>query len=149
MQPRFDWAGIGGRKEEATTRAKEEARELARALAAHSIAVEKDAVVEEFSERASAIEATIWPHDALFGYKLHSSLGAFFVARVAVGMVPSGSHALRHEPLRRESLFAGMSELGVGEATALSVLGDWKGVPTGFRGDRDGIDTSMIAGLAE
>jgi hypothetical protein len=147
--PTFDWPGVGRRNEEATKKAKAEAHQLARALAAHSIVVERDAVVEEFDERVAAIEASVWPHDALHGYKLHSSLGAYFVARVAVGLVPSGSYALRHEPLRRDGLFVGLTEHGVQEATALSVLGEWKGVPSGFRGDRDGIDTSILAGLAE
>src|SRR5262245_6828959 len=105
--PLFDWPGVGRKDEAATRQARAEAHELARALAAHSIAVERDAVVEEFAERVKTFEVTLWPFDALAGYKLHSSLGAYLVARVAVGMVPSGSHALRHEPLRREGLFVG------------------------------------------
>lgn len=145
----FDWPGIGGRQEQATGEARAEAHELARALAAHSIAVERDAVIEEFGERVQTIEGTIWPDDPLRGYGLHSSLGAFFLAKVAVGMVPSGNQALRHEPLRREGLFAGLTEHGVHEATALSVIGDWQGVSEGFVGDRAGLDPSMIAGLAE
>lgn len=145
----FDWPGIGGREERATGQARSEAHELARALAAHSIAVERDAVIEEFDERVRTIEATVWPDDPLKGYGLHSSLGAFFLAKVAVGMVPSGNQALRHEPLRREGLFAGLTEHGVAEAIALSVIGDWQGVPEGFTGDRAGLDPSIIAGLAE
>lgn len=129
--------------------ARREALELARALAAQTIVLEKDAIADQLPERTRAITETMWPSAPLAGYGLHSSLGAYAVAKVAIGWAPSGLIGLRHEPLDRDKLEAELVAHAVDPRTAAAILGDWSGVEPGFAPDPTGLDASRIAGLAE
>ncbi|MCK6544324.1 hypothetical protein L6R52_00495, partial [Myxococcota bacterium] len=97
--PRFSWTGLGRGGLDVEAGAKREALELARALAAQTIVLDKDAIADQLPDRARVITETMWPSSPLAGYGLHSSLGAYAVAKVAVGWAPSGIIGLRHEPL--------------------------------------------------
>jgi hypothetical protein len=145
----FNWAQYGRGDADAEASAKAEATELARALALQTIAFSKDAVVEEYADRLSAIGDTIWPSAPLAGYGLHSSLGAFAVTKVAVGWAPSLGTGLRHEPHERQGLIEALQEQGVDATFALAVVGDWKRVERGFTADQSGLESSRIAGLVE
>jgi hypothetical protein len=145
----FSWSRLakGGTSEHDHARA--EALELARALAAQTIVLEHDAVIEELPDRIRAIAETIWPQAPLQGYQLHSSLGAWAVAKVAWGWAPSGHIGLRHEPLDREGLLEDLLEHGVDRERANAVVGDWQRIEQGFVPDPMGLEVSRVAGLAE
>lgn len=145
----FSWSRLakGGSAEHDSARA--EALELARALAAQTIVLEHDAVIEELPDRIRAITETVWPATPLQGYQLHSSLGAYAVAKVAWGWAPSGHVGLRHEPLDREGLLEDLLEHGVDRERATAVLGEWQRIEPGFVPDPAGLDVSRVAGLAE
>src|SRR5262245_49156432 len=125
-QSRFSWARLakGGTTENESARL--EALELARALAAQTVVLERDAVIEELPDRFRVIAETIWSSTPLQGYQLHSSLGAYAIAKVAWSWAPSGQKGLRHEPLNREGLLEDLLELGVARDRAVAVLGEWK-----------------------
>ena len=143
------WAALARGEAEAVRRAAEEARELARVLALHGVALDPEAVVEDLPGRIEAMTATLWPERPLEGYRLHSSLGAHVIAQVAVEMVPAATSKLRHEPLRRPGLLQHLVDLGVDAGTAASVVGDWAQVPAKFAPSASGLSPSVIAGLAE
>lgn len=147
--PRFSWTGLGRGGLDVEAGAKREALELARALAAQTIVLDKDAIADQLPDRARVITETMWPSSPLAGYGLHSSLGAYAVAKVAVGWAPSGIIGLRHEPLDRDKLEAELVGHGVDASAAAAILGDWAGVEPGFTPDPAGLDASRIAGLAE
>jgi hypothetical protein len=150
LAPRtFDLGGLSRREPSAVADATAQAEELVRALAALGVIIDKDAVVEEVDARARALLATLWPERPLDGYQLHGSLGAYAIAKVAVAMVPAGSGALRHEPLKRTMLVHHLVEGGAEEATVASVLGDWAGASADFVAEPRGLDVSRLAGLAE
>lgn len=145
----FSWSRLakGGTTEHDNARA--EALELARALAAQTIVLEHDAVIEELPDRIRAIAETIWPSSPLQGYQLHSSVGAWAVAKVAWGWAPSGHVGLRHEPLGRDGLIEDLLEHGVDRDRAMAIVGDWQKIEGGFVPDPMGLDVSKVAGLAE
>jgi hypothetical protein len=145
----FAWGDFARGAPHARAEAAAEAAELARALAAHEVVMDRDAVIAELPARERALLEAIWPDAPAEGYRMHASLGAFLVARVAVGMVPAGAGALRHEPLRRGQVVHHLVEAGIDEATVTSVVGDWEACPPGFAPDPRGLDVSRIAGLAE
>lgn len=145
----YSWTSLGRGGLEVEASAKREALELARALAAQTIVIEHDAVAEELPDRMRAIAETMWPASPLSGYGLHSSLGGYLVARVAVGWAPSGMIGLRREPFDRTALIEDLVEHGVDRGVALGILGDWRAPAGGFIPDPQGLDTSHIAGLVE
>ncbi len=145
----FSWSALERQAPGAETSAEDEAREIARALTAHSLVVDPEAVIEEYDDRFAAILATVWGDDPVHGYGLHASLGAFIVAKVAVGMVPAGHTGLRHEPLRRSGIHHVLVDHGLDPSTADSILGDFEAVSADFRGDKKGLTPSTLAGLAE
>lgn len=123
--------------------------ELARALALQTLAMTRDAVIEDLPERQRAIAETVWPQSPLSGYGLHSSLGAFVASRVAIGWAPSGHTGHRHEPLDRQGILSALEEDGVDRSVGTAVLGDWQRVSRDFVPSPAGLDASRIAGLAE
>lgn len=143
------WSQLGQREPSALAQAQSEARDIARVLAAHALAQESDAVMQEFEGRLEMLAQTVWPEDPLAGYGLHSSLGAYVVARVAVEWVPAAKQSLRHEPLRRDGLLRALMAQGVAPTTAEAIVGPWLGVEPGFKGEKKGLATSLIAGLGE
>lgn len=147
---RYDWQALGGHVQAAHNAAGTQARELARALAAHGLVTERDGTPEEMEDRLDAVIETVWPTgNALKGYDLHSSLGAHLISKVAFDLVPAGRTGLRREPLQREGLIAALVDHGVDVVTAASLLGDWQQQAEGFRGDTGGLSPSRVAGLVE
>lgn len=149
MTEPFRWSALMKKAEGAEESAADEAKEIARALTAHSIVMDREAVVEEWDDRYASIAAIVWGDAPTDGYGLHASLGAYLVAKVAVGMVPAGHTGLRHEPLRRAGIHNVLRDHGLDAATADSILGDFEAVSPGFEAHRDGIGPSLLAGLAE
>ncbi|MEQ9500526.1 MAG: hypothetical protein RIT81_26880 [Deltaproteobacteria bacterium] len=145
----FSWSALERRAPGAETSAEDEAREIARALTAHSIVVDPEAVIEEYDDRFASILSTVWGDEPVDGYGLHASLGAFIVAKVAVGMVPAGHTGLRHEPLRRSGIHHVLVDHGIDASTADSILGDFEAVSADFKGNKKGLPPSLLAGLAE
>lgn len=145
----FRWSTLQRGTEGAETSAEDEAREIARALTAHSIVVDPEAVPEEYDDRFGAILQIVWGDDPISGYGLHASLGAYLVAKVAVGMVPAGHTGLRHEPLRASGIENVLVDHGLDRATAQSIIGEFQAVSADFRGSKAGLDPSRLAGLAE
>ncbi len=147
---RYDWPALGGHVQAAHEAAGAQARELARALAAHGLVSERDGTPEEMEDRLEAVIETVWPTgSALQGYDLHSSLGAHLISKVAFDLVPAGRTGLRREPLRREGLIAALVDHGVDVLTAASLLGDWQQQAEGFKGSTGGLSASEVAGLVE
>lgn len=149
IDDRFDWRRLRAKDPAALDVAAAEAHELARIVAAQTVVVEREAVVAEFDERHRTLSSAMWSPDVLDGYGLHSSLGAYTLARIAVGWVPSGHTGHRHEALRPRMVLQALVDQGVDETTAASVVGEWEGVEPGFRPDAKGLAISVIAGLAE
>lgn len=145
----FSWAALSAGNDSAKGQASDEARTLARALAAQSVVFDKEAEALDLEDRLEAIYGTIWPAQPLEGYGLHSSLGAFLVTKVAVGLVPAVRKGLRKEALKAKGILHALEEHGVAEPTGISMLGAFAGVPPDFKGSDQGLTTSLLAGLAE
>ncbi len=148
-EPRYRWSELSQKGPEAHAVASLEARELARILAAQSLVEDPEAVLEELDARLSAFLSDLWGDGPVTGYGLHSSLGAYLVAKIAVGLVPAGGAALRHEPLRRRGLQSFLVENGLAPSAAEALLGQWQAVGADFTPQPKGLDASMLAGLAE
>lgn len=147
--PAFRWSDIRRKDPEALRLAELEALEIARALAVESLASDQDAVLAELPERRRHLAQVAWPSKPLEGYRLQSSMGAFVVARVAIGWVPSAQTGLRHTPLTPAGVERALVQQHVEPPTARSVVGAWAGSPPDFKADEEGLDASVLAGLAE
>lgn len=147
---RFRWGRFKRQDETSQETARRDVQEIARAISTQSIILERGAVIEELEDRNNTIFETLWPEEGPEqGYELHSSLGAYVIAKMAVSMVPAGQISLRHEPLKREGVLDALAEHQVEVPLAISVMGDWEVVSPGFKADRAGVATSVLAGLAE
>lgn len=143
------WSALAAGHESAKTQANTEVRTLARALAAQSVVFDKEAEALDLEDRLEAIHGSIWPAQPLEGYGLHSSLGAFLVTKVAVGLVPSVRKGLRKEALKPKAILHALFEQGVAEPTGLSMLGTFSAAPLDFKPIDQGLSSSLLAGLAE
>lgn len=126
-----------------------QSRELARALAAHTLATTADAEVSEYAARIQTLSKTIWPEDPLEGFSLRSSLGAYLVARLAVSWAPPTPTGARPAPLTPEELRGALEQGGLPKEYAATIVGDWPGAPPGFELQREGLSVAILAGLAE
>ena len=144
----FDWRGLTAAEPEALAAASNEVEMYVRALAAHGVVVDRDAIPSELEDRQGTIRSKIWPSEPLDGFGLHASLGAYLVTRVAVDLVPTGHLGLRPEHLSSEGLRAALIDQGLLSSAADAVVGDWGGEPDGFQGDPAGLSLSILAGLA-
>ena len=124
-------------------------REIARALAAHTLATAPDAEVSEYEARIQTLARTIWPDDPLQGFSLRSSLGAFLVARLAASWAPPTPGGHRSAPLGPEALGKAFEEAGLSADLTVAILGDWPGASPSFSPEAEGVDIAVLAGLAE
>ncbi len=124
-------------------------REIARALAAHTLATAPDAEVSEYEARIQTLSRTIWPEEPLQGFSLQSSLGAFLVARLAASWAPPTQAGPRSSPLSADALKDALVEAGLGADLASGILGDWPGASPSFSSEQEGVDIAVLAGLAE
>ncbi len=146
---RWTLPSLAGGDPKVTSQAAREAQELAKALAAQSVALAADADAGEYADRLQTLSRTIWPADPLEGFELHSSLGAFLVARVAFGWSPPTPPKLREVALGPDGVVDALVAAGVDRALARSVVADWRGVSEGFAPDGGGLEPALLAGLAE
>jgi len=130
------------------SQAADEAQQLARALAANAVASAPDADVGEYADRLRTLTRSIWPDDPLEGFELHSSVGAYLIAKVAMGWAPPTDTTIRDAALDRDGVEAALVEQGVSATQAVSLLGDWSGPEEGFTPERDGLSAALLAGLA-
>ena len=142
------WRGLTAEEPEVLAAASSEVEMFVRALAAYGVIVDRDAVPSELEDRQSTLRTKLWPSRPLEEYGLHSSLGAFLTTKVAVDLVPTGHLGLRPEHLDPAGVRRSLSEHGLSEASAQSLVGDWAGESDGFRGDPNGLPLSTLAGLA-
>lgn len=126
-----------------------QSREIARALAAHSLATAPDAEVSEYEARIQTLAKTIWPEEPLEGFSLRSSLGAFLIARLAASWAPPTQTAARATPLSPSELRAQLEEGGLVHEYVGAVVSDWPGAPPDFEPKKDGLSIATLAGLAE
>ncbi len=143
-----DWRLLAQASPQAHELGAVEARLLARTLAACDVVQDRDGRVADIERRTQDILQTVWPKDPLSGFGLHSSPGAFLVARVAVDLVPARG-SLRSEAFGLEALLQNLEELGVEPTTATTVVMPWDGVPEDFKPTSKGLSPSVLAGLAE
>lgn len=146
---RWSVAALAGGDERVLSQAAAEAQQLARALAARAVAAAPDAEVSEYADRLRTLTRSIWPSDPLEGYGLHSSLGAFLVARVAMGWAPPTDTRLRDEPLDAAGVRDQLVEHGVPAPAVAAIMAEWAGVEDGFTPDPNGLPAAQHAGLAE
>lgn len=126
-----------------------QSRELARALAAHTLATAPDAEVSEYEGRIQTLSKTIWPEAPLEGFSLRSSLGAFLVARLAASWAPPSPTGARANPLSPAELRAALEQGGLSAEYVAAIVGDWPGAPPSFEPQAEGLPVSTLAGLAE
>jgi hypothetical protein len=143
------WAKLALRDEASLRQAEVDADNIARAVAVIMMVNERDAVIEEFSDRVDAVKAAIWPSDPLEGYGLHASFGAFLVTRFAMTTVGAAQTGLRHEPMAPSALVNALVGQRVPRAQVLATIGDFSGASSDFEARKQGLDASRIAGLAE
>lgn len=126
-----------------------EAKAIARALAVESLVSDQDSELAELAERRRHLARQAWPDRPFEGFEMQSSLGALVVARVAVAWVPSGHTGLRYTPLTPDGVTRALVNQGVDRLAAQSVVGSWSGPSSSFKGDESGLETGLLAGLAE